>query len=194
MTPPLTPEVTAQQSGVSFHDSLPPCGAPEAGPFQRDEESRIDASGLWVPDVSAVSGSAQQRAASTPAATPDDPRRAPLSSGSTITASQVSAAHAKVRLVEEWHTLVAGGHSGDSAVTLLRRRGHAVSRASLVRWTRELESGGFDALLDQRRGHSGRRRRAMLVAAGEVAAIRAANLITNRTRESGSVPEAIRIA
>ena len=107
---------------------------------------------------------------------------------------QVQGAQRRLRLVSEFTALVGGGHTMDAAVTILRRRGHEVSRASLIRWGAEYAVGGFDALIDRRRGHSGRRRRVMLVAANEVAAIRSAHLVTNRTADSGSVPEAIRIA
>jgi hypothetical protein len=100
--------------------------------------------------------------------------------------AQVAAAQRKMRLIDTWQALVDGGRTGDDAITVLRRRGHDVSRASIARWSREYSVGGFDALIDRRRGHSGRPRRVMLVAANEVAAIRSAHLVTNRTADSGS--------
>lgn len=190
MVPPLTPEVTAQHSGVSFIDSPPPSGAPEVGPFSREGESS-PASCSWIREVEGSS----QPAPSTPAVDPTDPLRAPsLRPARNVTDRQIADAQRKARLVDDWRALVNGGRTMDAAVTFLRRRGHDVSRASLVRWERDLEAGGFAALIDQRRGHSGRRRRAMLSAANEVAALRAAYLVTNRTEDSGSVPEAIRLA
>lgn len=178
MTPPLTPRDTAQPHGVGFSDSPSPSGAPESGPFQRDGAPAEAASRSWVPEAPAASTPAQ----------PAGARRAP------ITAAQLVAAQAKVRILEEWRSLIESGSTHDAAVTTLRRRGHDVSRASLHRWEREYEEGGFDALIDRRRGRSGRPRRSLLLAAGEVAALRSAYLVTNRTREAGSVPEAIRLA
>lgn len=187
MVPPTTPEVTAQQHGVDFSDSPSPSGVPETGSFQRDgvrdEDSRPIVSG-------GESGGSAQPAASTPVEEPSALRRAPA----LVTVAQLTAAQRKVRLLDAFTSLIQAGRTGDDAITVLRRRGHDVSRATIARWSREYAEGGFDSLIDRRRGHSGRKRRAMLMVADEVAASRSALLVANRTADSGSVPEAIRIA
>lgn len=79
-----------------------------------------------------------------------------------------------------------------AAAMRLRDAGIADSKTSIDRFEREYSSRGFDGLFDRRKeaarppGHS--------LEPAEIDALRAARLITNRTRDDGSTPEAVRMA
>jgi hypothetical protein len=90
-------------------------------------------------------------------------------------------------------TIAAGRRINRSAAAMrLRDAGIAESRTSLDRFEREHAERGFAGLFDSRE-NAGRPPKFRLEPS-EVEALRAARLVTNRTCEDGSTPEAVRIA
>lgn len=82
----------------------------------------------------------------------------------------------------------------DDAAIALRSEGEKCSRTSLDRWAKGWDEAGWDGLLD-RREHSGRRRSSVALTDAEAATVRARVLATtNRTADTGSIPEALRQA
>lgn len=109
------------------------------------------------------------------------------------TAQQIAEAHRRLGLIQEYTALQTSGLIPARAADVIRRAGFAVSRATLDRWAGRYAAAGLDGLIDGRQ-RSGRRRTVLTLTPEEHAAIRGAVLTTNRTADSGSVPEAMRLA
>lgn len=122
------------------------------------------------------------------------------------TFAQWQDAHRRLEIVRAYRTAcgVAPDASLDAAVAagrpvnrslaadILRQVGVGESRSSLDRYERLAAAGGLAALVDNHE-RSGRRR-THSVTQRELAALKAARLITNRTELDGSSPEAVRLA
>jgi len=109
------------------------------------------------------------------------------------TARQYQEAYRRHELVVSYRQLQATGLSRDQAAEAIEAMGFSASRSSLDRYEKRFEKGGFGALFDNF-DKSGRTRKPETnLTPKQAAAARAAVLAkTNRTREAGSVPEAIR--
>lgn len=109
------------------------------------------------------------------------------------TARQWHEAERRHRLVLLFRSLQAEGLSGRAAAERIRDQVDAhCSHPSLSRWDRDERADGFAGLFDNRE-LAGRPRKHQLQDK-ETRALKAAYLATNRTADSGSVPEAVRLA
>lgn len=103
-------------------------------------------------------------------------------------------AQRRARLVAEYRALLMEGFKAVDAADLMRAKGERCSRSTLDRWAEALEACGMTGLMDGRT-RSGRKRQRLVLSGDELARVRARVLATtNRTADSGSVPEALRQA
>ena len=109
------------------------------------------------------------------------------------TERQIAQAHHRLSLIQDYAAIQSAGYVPAKAAEELRRAGLLVSRATLDRWTRGYQEHGLDGLIDGRI-RSGRKRTVLRLSPEELAAARGAVLTTNRTADSGSVPEGLRLA
>lgn len=135
---------------------------------------------------------AQQRVAASPQS--PVPSGAPAPGPFRGTLRQYREAQRRARLVAEYEALMLEGILAGDAAQILRAAGEQCSRSSLDRWRGALSLAGFAGLLDHR-DRSGRKRERLVLSETEERLVRARVLATtNRTRDSGSVPEALRQA
>lgn len=133
---------------------------------------------------------AQQRvAASSPSPAPSGA----LAPGH-FTLRQHQEAQRRSRLVADYEALMLEGIKAGDAADIIRASGEACSRSSLDRWRESLARDGYTGLMDHR-DRSGRKRSRLVLSISEQQLVRARVLATtNRTSDSGSVPEALRQA
>jgi hypothetical protein len=108
------------------------------------------------------------------------------------TARQWQEAERRHRLVLLFRSLQADGQSGREAAEAVRAVDAHSSHPTLSRWDRAFAARGFAGLFDSRE-LAGRPRKHQLHEK-ETRALKAAYLATNRTADSGSVAEAVRLA
>lgn len=213
---------TAQQTTVALPHSLAPSGALAPGHFHPPlcagcrtavwvggSDSRSEAARSW----SAAASRECHEGAGSPCEPesisaigaggpenhePDPPQTAAVlhpAPGAMLPRAQALAeAHRRARLVGLYEALLATGLLPALAAKRLVTMGERCSRASLDRWRAALALRGIEGLIDGRR-QSGRRPSALRLTDREAAVVRARVLgTTNRTSDSGSIPEALRQA
>lgn len=107
--------------------------------------------------------------------------------------SDIDVATGRKALVETYSALLLSGKTPRAAIHAMENQGIRVSRSTIDRYRIAYETKGFDGLLPQHH-KSGRPRSKTALNKEEKAAVKANYLITNRTKDGGSVQEAVRMA
>ncbi|MFO1458243.1 MAG: hypothetical protein U1G08_02470 [Verrucomicrobiota bacterium] len=102
-------------------------------------------------------------------------------------------AYRRQELVQRYQTLLAAGATGTEAVAQMREEGWDAKRSNLDRYLASFKARGLAGLFTSHENCGRKRDEDMILEQKELAAASGAYMAkTNRTRSSGSVPEAIR--